>query len=383
MPPTDTALPLFRSFWMAGFECSDKLNRYGTRIDLLAATGHLDLLHADYRLIKSQGMHTVREGIRWSFVEKRPYEYNFDVVKTMIEAAQQEGIQQLWDICHFGYPDDLSPLHPHFTSRFAALCRAFAHFYKSLMPDTPLIVTPINEVGFISWLGGEDAGTTPYCRNMGWQVKYELMKAYIKGIEALREVDPQVRILTTEPIVNIVPPANASPEQCLEAQKQHEYQYQSLDMLSGRLCPELGGNPENLDLLGFNFYYNNQWVCGFEEFLPWANLEPDERWRGLSSLLDEAYRRYERPLIIAETSHSGIDRPNWIDFITTESIKAIDAGVPLKGICIYPVIDRPDWDDDQNWHHSGLWDASADEPHARMVHTPYADALLKCRQRLS
>jgi hypothetical protein len=31
-------------------------------------------------------------------------------------------------------------------------------------------------------------------------------------------------------------------------------------------------------------------------------------------------------------------------------------GVPLEGLCIYPVVDRPDWDDPALWHNSGLWD---------------------------
>jgi hypothetical protein len=28
----------------------------------------------------------------------------------------------------------------------------------------------------------------------------------------------------------------------------------------------------------------------------------------------------------------------------------------VEGLCIYPVVDRPDWDDPGHWHNSGLWD---------------------------
>ena len=31
----------FRSFWMGGFECSDQLNHFGNRVDLLSETGHI------------------------------------------------------------------------------------------------------------------------------------------------------------------------------------------------------------------------------------------------------------------------------------------------------------------------------------------------------
>jgi hypothetical protein len=35
-----TQAPLFRSFWLAGFESACHINRYGQRLDLLAATQH-------------------------------------------------------------------------------------------------------------------------------------------------------------------------------------------------------------------------------------------------------------------------------------------------------------------------------------------------------
>jgi beta-glucosidase/6-phospho-beta-glucosidase/beta-galactosidase len=373
----------FKSFWMAGYECTDQLNHYGHRVDLLTLTGHIDQIYQDYALLADLNISTVREGIRWSKVEQRPYEYDFSAVELMITAGKAQGIQQIWDICHFGFPDDLSPLHPHFSRRFVALCEAFVRFYRHVSPKGLLIVTPINEVGFISWLGGDQASTSPYCRGMGWDVKYSLIKAYIQGIKAMKAIDPEVLILSTEPIVNIVPPLNASPAECLVANEQHEIQYQALDMLTGRICPELGGQPGLIDYMGFNFYYNNQWISNLFDFLPWANLEPDPRWRGLSSLLLEAYQRYGQPLVLAETSHSGEHRPNWLELITKECIKAIEFGVPLHGICLYPIIDRPDWDHLHNWHHSGLWDANETEPNARWLNEPYAVALIESQSLLA
>jgi hypothetical protein len=203
----------------------------------------------------------VREGIRWSQVEQKPFTYDWTVVRRMMEGARLHGIQQLWDICHFGYPDDLTPLHPMFARRFAALCRAFARLFRSIDPTSPLIVTPMNEVSFVSWLGGDVRGTSPYCVGQGWEVKYMLMKAYIEGIEALKEVDPGVRILTTEPLVRITHGIGATRTERATARQHHEQQFQVTDILAGRMCPELRGRPEYLDLLGFNFYYNNNKGC--------------------------------------------------------------------------------------------------------------------------
>jgi hypothetical protein len=373
----------FQSYWMGGFECTDQLNSSGDRVDFLKITSHLEQLDQDYKNLKIFGIETVREGIRWSQVETKPYEYDFTTVGVMMDSGDRNNIQQIWDICHFGFPDDLSPLHPQFTKRFTAVCSAFAKYHRAHSPHKTLIVTPVNEVSFISWLGGDVAGTSPYAINNGWNVKYALMRAYIQGIYALKAVDPLVRILTTEPLVNIVPPLNPTEEDLKETAKQHENQFQALDILGGYICPELGGAPELLDLLGFNYYYNNQWVLGLNQFLPWLNEENDLRWVPLSKLLIDAYDRYNRPILLTETSHSGEDRPLWIKFIGQECSKVLRLNVPLFGVCLYPIIDRPDWDDLTNWHHSGLWDDDIDTAGTsnRILNGPYAGALSEVQRK--
>jgi len=345
-------------------------------MDFLPLTGHLQLLDTDYAALAPFQIRTVREGIRWAHIEKTPYQYDFSTVRAMLAAGECHGIQQVWDLCHFGYPDDLTPLHPLFTRRFVGLCRAFVAFYRSQRPDGVLIVTPINEVSFISWLGGDARGTTPYCNHQGWEVKYGLMRAYIEGAHALREADPGIRLLTTEPLVNIVPPRQPTPRQRREAQDGHRNQFQATDMLSGRLCPELGGHAGLLDIVGFNYYYDNQWQNGTDLKLGWNDAVPDPRWVPLRDLLRDAYRRYGRPFALTETSHPGIDRPLWLRMIAQECAAVLREGLPLQGICLYPIIDRPDWDHLDQWHQSGLWDADLDRPGpTRVLHQPSAEAL--------
>ncbi len=371
----------FQSLWWAGFECTDQMNCFGNRVDFLHITDHHNQLDTDYELIKPFSLQVVREGIRWSRVETRAYQYDWSVVEHMLDRGRAHGIQQVWDICHFGYPDDLHPLHPMFARRFAAICKAFVTLYRDRYPNGPLIVTPINEVSFISWLGGDARGTQPYTTNQGFQVKYGLMRAYIEAIAAMREVDQAVRILTTEPLVNMVPPLNATRKQIREAADAHTNQFQSVDMLAGRHCPELGGSEANLDILGFNYYYNNQWVVPTFDFLPWMNEGNDPRWRPLRSLLLEAYGRYKRPIALTETSHPGEHRPQWIEFVANECAATLAQGIPLWGICLYPIIDRPDWDHLDHWHHSGLWDAHFDEngEQQRILNEPYAEALKRAQ----
>lgn len=382
--PSSTLTNPFQSIWWAGYECSDQLNCFGNRVDLLRMSGHLQLLREDYERLGAFRIRTVREGIQWSQVEKTAYQYDWSVVEQMLIEGHRQGIQQVWDLCHFGYPDDLTPLHPMFARRFAALCRAFVRFYRDRYPDEELIVTPINEVSFMAWLGGDARGTSPYCNHQGWEVKLGLMRAYIEGVAAMREIDPRIRILTTEPLVQMVPPMNATEQQIINAAVADENQFQSVDILAGYIAPELGGSPDYLDILGFNYYYNNQWIEGTGTFLGWNDAIPDPRWLPLRRLLMKAYRRYERPIALTETSHSGIDRPTWIDMIGRECAAVLQAGVPLWGVCLYPIIDRPDWDHLDYWHHSGLWDADLSiNPPGRVLHEPYANALLQTQATLT
>lgn len=369
---------------MAGFECTDKLNCYGERVDFINVTKHLDKVNEDYSRVALLQFKTVREGIRWSMVEKQPYVYNFTDVEKLIVAARENDIQIIWDICHFGFPDDLSPLHPMFARRFAAVCSAFVKFYRSIDPTGTLIITPFNEVSFLSWLGGDVCGTTPFCRNYGWEVKYNIMKAYIEGIEAIKATDEHARILTTEPLVNMVPPLNATEAEVIEAANRHESQFQVLDMLSGKLCPELRGRPEYVDIIGCNYYYNNQWISNTCEFLRWANDDNDPRWKPLSALISQLYERYQRPIVLTETSHPLEDRPHWLNFVTDECKKAIEAGVPLWGICWYPIVDRPDWDKLTPWHRAGIWDVNDTDPDLpRLLHEPTAMALVESQKKIS
>ena len=388
---TDNQLSLFppknpfKSFWMAGYECTDQINAFGKRVDFLKITGHLSKIDADYKDLNILKIKTAREGIRWSVVEKRPYQYDFSAVRDMIISGKRNGVQQLWDICHFGFPDDLTPLHPMFARRFGAVCRAFVQFYRKIDSDGDLIITPINEVSFLSWLGGDVRGTSPFCIGQGWEVKYRLMKAYIEAIEAMKAVDSRVRIMTTEPLVNITHGENASQQEIERALAMHQDQFQVTDILSGRMCPELHGKPEYLDILGYNFYYNNQWILETHQYLAWKKEDNDNRFVPLHQLLHSAYQRYQRPFVITETSHPREDRPLWVEMIVEQCALTLRAGLPLWGVCWYPIIDRPDWDNLTDWHQSGIWDEAMMPNHLpiRNLHVPTAQMLMNGQKYLA
>jgi beta-glucosidase/6-phospho-beta-glucosidase/beta-galactosidase len=358
----------FNSFFWGGFECADHINRSGERINLLEKTRHDSRVKQDYRLLKQVGILTVREGICWSNVEKSPYAYDFSEVQVRIEAGLELGIQQVWDICHFGYPDGLIPTHPKFTDRFVSMCLAFVQFYRKFS-DQEMYLVPINEISFLSWHSGDVRGTVPFAINAGFDIKYHLCKAAIQGIIAVKNVDPNCRILLVEPLI-YVHPLHDHPDDDLW--QINEAQYQAMDIIFGRLHPELGGSHRLVDFLGFNYYWSCQWEHGGNT-LPWPAPESGNRRVPLSSLLKNVYQRYGLPVIVTETGHFNEGRPRWIHEIKEESEKALEMGIDLRGVCIYPVIERPDWDDLNQSHKSGIWDL--DEYKNRIPHQESLDML--------
>jgi beta-glucosidase/6-phospho-beta-glucosidase/beta-galactosidase len=331
----------FSSFIMGGFECADHINRSGIRIDLLGDTHHNTRVTEDYAALKAIGITTVREGIRWGFVERAPYDYDFSEVRHRIRAGCQAGIQQCWDLCHFGYPDDMMPTHPLFPARFAALCQAFVLVFREEAGNRPLVTTPINEISFLAWHSGDMRGTVPFATGCGWDIKYHLCKAAIAGVRAIRAIDSEAMIMHVEPLICIHTHPDR-PEEALLVQEMNEDQYQAIDIITGRMCPELGGSDDCVDIVGVNYYYANQWEHG-GAILPWAPGD-DDRLVPLYELLKNVDARYGKPIIISETGHFGEHRPQWIGMIMDQCIKALDLGIDLKGVCIYPVIDRCDWD---------------------------------------
>jgi hypothetical protein len=70
--------------------------------------------------------------------------------------------------------------------------------------------------------------------------------------------------------------------------------------------------------------------------------------------------------------------------VTEEVGQARRAGVCVEGICIYPIIDRPDWEDPDHWHNSGLWDLrrNGNGKLERVLSAEYAGELRRAQARL-
>jgi hypothetical protein len=202
-------------------------------------------------------------------------------------------------------------------------------------------------------------------------------------MEAVWSVEPRARFAHVDPIVKVFAPRErADLEEA--ARMQHEGQFEAWDMIGGRVQPELGGNAKYLDVIGVNYYHSNQWETP-DVRLRWEDEPRDERWVPFHRLLDGICQRYGRPVFISETSHFGAGRGKWIEEIAQEVYVARMQGVPVEGVCIYPVIDRPDWEDPNHWHNSGMWDMreTAGGRLERVECGEYVDALRRSQKLLN
>ena len=374
---------IFRSFWMGGFESACHITSSGARLDMLRATQHDRFVRDDYAALLGQRIGTVRDTIRWHLVEAAPRVYDFSSVDPYVDAANATGTEVIWDLLHYGWPDELDIFSAAFVDRFAGFCRASAEYLRARAP-APRFYTPINEISFFAWAAGEVGWFHPFAVRRGGELKRQLVRAWIAGVDAIRDVDPGARIVSVEPIIHTVPPRG---RQDIDgrAAAQNDSQWEAWDLLIGRREPELGGAPRYLDIVGVNFYHDNQWEVPGGEKIHW-HVEPrDPRWVPFSQLIRGAYDRYQRPIIIGETSHVGVGRAEWIRELTDEVLIAIEGGLPLEGICLYPIMDRFEWNDPTHWHNSGLWDydIQSDGTFRRVLNPAYAGEFARSQLRLA
>jgi beta-glucosidase/6-phospho-beta-glucosidase/beta-galactosidase len=383
-PSAAAARPsLFSSFWMGGFESACHINRKGRRLDMLAATQHDRFADGDYARLRQVGISSVRDTVRWHLVEQAGGSFDFSSMDVLFDAAERHGIQVVWDLCHYGWPDGLDIFEPAFIDRFARFCREVARHVRERTDAVPLY-TPVNEISFFAWAAGEVGWFYPHAHHRGGDVKRQLIRACIAAIEAIWDVDPRARMVTVEPLIHVVPPKKR-PDLLPQATAYSNSQFEAWDMLSGALAPELGGNPRYLDVLGVNFYHDNQWEHPGGRKIHWHIHPRDSRWVPFHKLLKGAYERYRRPIFVGETSHVGSGRAEWLREMTEELILAIDAGVPVEAVCLYPIIDRFEWEDPSHWHNSGLWDFTLNDRQefVRVLNHEYAAELWHSQFKLA
>ena len=363
---------LFQSFLQGGFECSSHRLRpregeeIGRRLDVIAATEHDVFARSDYDQLAQHSIRTVRDGLRWHLIEPAPGQYDWSSFRPMLAAAIETGTQVIWDLLHYGWPDDIDIWSPDFVMRFAQFAGAAARLVCEESANIPFY-SPVNEISFFSWAGGDAGYLNPFANGRGFELKVQLARASLAAMDAIRAVDPRSRFVHCDPVINVVADPSRPWDKRVAA-GHHRSQYQGWDLIAGRMWPQIGGAEKYLDIVGVNYYYNNQWVHGGPPIDLGHSL-----YTPLRTLLVETYARYGKPIFIAETGIEAERRASWITYVYAEAKAAIDLGVPIEGICLYPVVNHRGWDDGRVCENGLLSEHLTGT--GREVHEPLAEAL--------
>jgi beta-glucosidase/6-phospho-beta-glucosidase/beta-galactosidase len=370
---------MFRSFFLGGYECATGFNVHRKWIDKIAATQHDRYVREDYALLKECGIHAVRESVRWPLVNPAAGVYDFSTVDPVLQAAKEEEIEQIFDLFHYGYPNDVDILSEAFPDRFADYCFEAAR-YITKRTDGQRYYTPVNEPSFFSWAAGHAGMFAPHLIDQGFGLKVQLCRAAIRGIDAIWAADPSAKIVNVDPVCRVVAPSDRPDLQPDADYFNSHAVFESFDMIGGFLKPELGGSRRHLGVVGVNYYWTNQWEIGSPE-IPLG--DDDERSAPLSELIETVYKRYGGEILITETSHAEERRAPYLRYVTDECVKVLERGIPLRGICLYPILGMPEWHSPEEWTRMGLWDLLPVEDRLeRVLYEPMCEELKVARGRL-
>ncbi|MFD1704908.1 beta-glucosidase [Methylopila henanensis] len=355
-----------RSFFIGGFECAAHRRADGVRLDLIASTRHDVFAAADYARLRRHGVRVARDGARWHLIERAPGFYDWSSLLPMARSAREAGVQVIWDLCHYGFPDRLDIWSAQFPERFARFAKAAAQVMRDESDEVPYYC-PINEMSYWAWAGGDMRLFNPMARGRGAELKRQLVRATIAAIDAVRSVDPRARFIVAEPAIHVAP-NGWSDEAAADAEEYRLSQFEAHDLLTGRREPELGGSPDKLDIVGVNFYPDNQWVLGGGT-IPLGHHD----YRPFRHMLRETAERYGRPVIVSEAGAESTARSIWLHYVADEVAAARDAGAAVEGVCLYPILDYPGWDNERLCE-VGLFGPANDDGD-RTTYQPLADEL--------
>lgn len=316
-------------FVWAGFEAAShrRLVDLG-RVDSVASSGHERWAHLDHALIRSLGVRCARESLRWHLIERVPGVYDFTSALQQVRAAKAAGVSVVWGICHWGLPDHIDVWSADFPRRLAAFAVAAA---RMLHEEGSHIAgwVPVNEMAFWAWAGGATGGFHPFHARRGNLLKWQLVLGHLAVVQALRDMGAFEPIIVCEPLIMV-----------------HAKESSGGNIARGYMQAStaaiewiLSADPSAIDVIGWNYYPHNQWRED-DTRVP----RGDPHYQPLRDLLHDAARRFGRPVVLSETGAEEPDGVGWMRYVAAEAEAALMMGVPLRGICIYPVMDYAGWD---------------------------------------
>jgi beta-glucosidase/6-phospho-beta-glucosidase/beta-galactosidase len=342
------------------------------RLDEYELMDHYRQWRGDLDLAADLGISTIRYGIPWYRVNPKPGVYDWSWVDPVIEhLVERRGLTPIVDLMHYGTPTWLENgfVNASYPRRVAEYAERFAERYGSLVS----CYTPLNEPAVTAAYCGRDGRWPPYLSGVDGYLKVllALAEGMIRTAQALRAITPGASLVHVEDVGLEFPGSPATAEIAAQAQIDRLL---PLDLACGKVVPghprydwliEHGADTGRLDYLASNA---PDWDVLGVNFYPWSNRRIVRRRNGrahsicdtppsaLGDVLKMVHDRYNRPLMVTETSSTGcpLERARWMRETLAAVRDARAGGIPVVGYTWFPLFTMIEWK--YRWSRRGLED---------------------------
>ena len=352
-----------------GHECT--VNRVADRFcDQNRLTGHDDRIE-DLQLFAELGIKALRYPVLWERVgPEQPGNYDFSWSDARLAELKRLGIRPIVGLLHHGSgPHFTSLVDPNLPALFADYARAVAERYPWVEDWTP-VNEPVTTARFAGLYGhwyphGQDEAT--FLTALVTETE-----ATIAAMKAVREVNPQARLIQTDDLGDTY----GTPEMSELVTHYNMRRWLGWDLLTGQVdqnhyywpgvetagltdrVKAIAANPCPPDIIGVNHYVTSDRFIdhrlerypdlmkpqiGFHDFTAARVMDPAPP--GLESVLRQAWERYGIPIAVTE-SHLGCTREEqmrWLAEGWATCTRLASEGVDVRAMTAWALLGNYDW----------------------------------------
>src|SRR5688500_1361512 len=336
-----------------GIECSAPIIAGGIRMDELAKTGHYEHVETDIRMVRELGVRYLRYGIPIHLANPAPGVFDWTFTDRAMTAMQDEGIEPIVDLLHFGLPDDVPGFgDTAFPDRFAGFVAAFADRFPRARYYTPVnepLITALfsAKLGYWNERASDDRSFVRAMLNVA--------RCAVLGSEEIRRRRPDAVFLQSDSCEAYHP---VHPDAIERAAFLNELRFIGFELVYGRRLPDVvrayvldnGGTEEELDWFEAHgsdagcIAGNDYYAVSEKEVLADGSLHDAGVRAGYYRVGREYHDRLRVPIMLAETNMEGDGAVDWLHRIWTDAIRLRDDGVPIRGFIWYGFVNHVDWD---------------------------------------
>jgi beta-glucosidase len=322
--------------------------------DIFESTAHDVRWKQDLALLSNSGVSRLRYPIRWHRVEAEVGVFDWRSTDSVLLYLRDNGFRPIVDLVHHtSYPRWLTGgfADPRFGAAYLRYSREFARRYPWVQE-----YTLFNEPFSTLFLTGHEAIWPPYHEGLTNFVAQLLnvLPAVSRASRDFGEMLPDAKHVWVDTCEHHT---GSGVGGSAYARMANERRFLVLDSFLGRgydnsgplaeLLRDAGGEPlqdlepGRIDVLGLDYYAHCQWHFDDTGGAPNTPFPLP-----LAEQIHLYWDRYKVPCLITETNIRGrtSDRATWFKYVLEQSEAARRMGVPLDGICWFPVIDSTDWD---------------------------------------